>query len=298
MSRILAALVLLGGLMLAAPTAAGALPGDEPSTAIEASLGTTQYDSTNMTENAAVDPTTCGRFEDFTNTMWFSYTPTASAPTVVDEFSFVSPDGSTDFLAILFVFARHGSSLDLVACSAYPATVWFKAEAGTTYVIMSGGLGADDTGAPEFSDRGGTFDLTITTIHGRVWTNPFHASDTFIDEGLSSECGFDVTVSYDDRGVDRTFFTTTGARTSGFIHGSTTFSTDTGNSLTFSYAQQYQFSLERGYTAVGLSVKVLVNGEIVALDVGRITFAFDGSVSFEAGRHTFEGIDICATLAG
>ena len=123
MARSLAVLVCLAALLAVPPATAGApLPGDETSTAIAASVGTTQYDSTDMTANPAVDPAACGEFEGFSNTMWFSYRATRSSATIVDVNSFVSPDGSTDYLAILFVYARHGSSLDLVGCNAYPAT--------------------------------------------------------------------------------------------------------------------------------------------------------------------------------
>ena len=103
--------------------AAAAAPGDEPATAITVTAGTTRGDSTNMTSNAAVDPASCGDFEGFSNTMWFAYTPAKKGITLVDLNSFVS-DGSTDFLAILFVYARAANgNLTLVGCSAYPATV-------------------------------------------------------------------------------------------------------------------------------------------------------------------------------
>jgi hypothetical protein len=301
MARLCAIFVLVVGLLGMPAAAAGALPGDEPSTAIEVSLGTTQYDSTAMTANPAVDPKACGRFEDFTNTMWFSYTPTRTAQTLFDVFSFVSPDGSTDFLAIVFVFAQHGSSLDLVACSAYPATVSFRAQAGTTYLIMSGGLGADDTGVPELSDRGGTFDLTIVTTHGRVLTDPFHASDTFVDSGLSDECGFQVTVSFDDRGVNKTFFSDSGVRmTTGFVNGETTFSTESGRTLMFTYASEFRDLKNGYYVQVGVPIKVWLDGKLVSVDSGRLVFDQDGNLVLEAGHHPvyFDGVDICGLLAG
>ena len=104
--------VLLLVLMLPA-AAIAAEPGDEPDTAIPVSTGEAIYDSTAMTSNAAVDPASCGEFEDFSNTMWFSYTPAKSGVTLVDVASFVSEDGSTDFQAIAFVYrVESNGSLD------------------------------------------------------------------------------------------------------------------------------------------------------------------------------------------
>jgi hypothetical protein len=299
MVRCCAVLVLLIGL-LGTPSAVAALErGDEPQTAIPVSVGTAQYNSSAMTESG-MDPTMCGEFEDFTNTMWFSYAPTRGTPVVIDVNSFVSPDGSTDFLAILFVFARHGGSLDLISCNAYPATATFSAQAGTTYLLMVGGLGADDTGEPELSDRGGTFGLTVTSVRGRVLTDRFRATESFVDEGLSNECGFSVTVSFDDRGISKTFFSKSGVRMfTFFIVGSTTFSTDEGRSLTFTYAQSFRDRLDGKVTIVGLPIKVWLDGKVLTLDAGRLVLGQDGSVVFEAGRHPvfFKGIDICGLLA-
>jgi hypothetical protein len=294
--RLMRASVFVALLMAAMPVGvAAAVPGDEPSTAIAASVGTTQYDSTAMTESGA-DPTSCGEFEDFTNTMWFSWTATKSTTAMVDINSFVS-DGSTDFLAILFVYAQSNGQLTLVGCSAYPATVFFGASAGTTYLILSAALGADDTGEPELSDHGGTFDLTIQPIRGRVLIDRFHDANTFVDEGLSDECGTEVTVSFDDRGIAKTFVTTSGVRMFTFmIVGSTTFSTADA-SLTVTYAQPFRDTFDGNVTILGLPVKVVLNGQLVVLDAGRLVLGPDGIV-FEAGPHpVFEsGVDICGLL--
>jgi hypothetical protein len=294
--RLMRASVLVALLMAAMPLGvAAADPGDEPSTAIPASVGTTQYNSTAMTESAA-DPTSCGEFEDFTNTMWFSWTATRSTLTMVDINSFVS-DGSTDFLAILFVYAQSNGGLTLVGCSAYPATLFFPATAGTTYIILSAALGADDTGEPDLSDHGGTFDLTIQPIRGRVLIDRFHEADTFVDEGLSDECGTEVTVSFDDRGIAKTFVTTSGIRMfTFFVVGSTTFST-ADSSVTLSYAQPFRDTLDGNVTILGLPVKVVVNGELVLLDAGRLVLGPDGIV-FEAGPHPVydAGFDLCGLL--
>ena len=279
--------------------AAAADPGDEPGTAITVTAGVTRADSTNMTSNAANDPADCGDFEGFSNTMWFAYTPAKSGPTIVDLNSFVSEDGSTDFLAILFVYARAANgSLTLVGCSAYPATVTFSASAGTTYLILSAALDAEDTGEPSLSGHGGTFDLAITAVRGRVISDRFHDADTFVDEFWTDECGTEVTVSFDDRGMSKTFVTTSGQRMfTFFIVGSTTY-TDADSSVTVSYAQTYRDDLHGKQTIVGLPLKIVVDGKVYSLDVGRLVFDYDGNVLFDAGSHEFfnRDVPICALL--
>jgi hypothetical protein len=295
-SAVVGALLLL---MLLPAGAAAAGPGDEPTTAIAVTAGVTRGDSTNMTSNAATDPASCGEFEGFSNTMWFAYTPTKSGTTVVDVNSFVSEDGSTDFLAILFVYARASNgSLTLVGCSAYPASITFNASAGTTYLILSAALDSEDTGEPALSDHGGTFDLMITAVKGRVISDRFHDSDTFVDESLSAECGTEVTVSFDDRGMSKTFLTASGQRMfTFFIVGSTTFS-DADSSVTLSYAQPFRDNLIGKNTILGLALKVVVDGKVSSLDVGRLVFDYDGNILFDAGSHAFfnENVDICGLL--
>jgi hypothetical protein len=279
---------------------AAADPGDEPATAIPVTTGVTHADSTNMTSNAEHDPASCGEFEGFSNSMWFAYTATRSGPTIVDVNSFVSEDGSTDFLAILFVYARAADgTLTLVGCSAYPATVTFGATKGTTYVILSAALDAEDTGEPELSDHGGTFDLAITAVRGRVVSDRFHNADTFVDEFLTDECGTDVTVSFDDRGMSKTFVTLSGQRMfTFFLVGSTTFR-DADSSVTLSYAQTFRDNQTGANTIVGLPQKVVVDGNVYSLDVGRLVFDYEGNITFDAGSHeSFNvGVDICALLA-
>jgi hypothetical protein len=230
--------------------------------------------------------------------MWFSYTPTRSGITMFDINSFVSDDAN--FLAILFVYKQEtNGSLTLVGCSAYPATVFASVEGGQTYLILSAALGADDTGEPDLSDHGGKFDLTIRPVRGRVLIDRFHDAASFVDEFWSEECGFEVTISFDDRGIVKTFVDTSGARRfTFFIVGSTTFST-ADSSLTFSYAQPFQDDLQGQVTILGIPAKVVVDGRIVSLDVGRLVLTYDGEIVFEAGDHsTFgEDTDICGLLA-
>jgi hypothetical protein len=302
------ALVLAVAVLFAAPATAvlGAEPGDEPATAIPAAVGTIQYDSTAMTSSAA-DPNSCPDPEfagPFSNTMWFSYTPTRDALTLADVNSFVSPDGSTDFLAIVFVYAQTDTGLDLVACSAFPATVFFPAEAGTTYLIMVGGLSAtalpDED--PALLDRGGTFDLTITPIRGRILLDHFHDVNTFVDEGLTAECGDgDVTVSFDDHATTKTFFDASGPRAFTFqISGWTTFQMGDGPVVKISYHQTFYDYFDGTVAQIGIPIKVSVDGKLLILDAGKVVFGPDGEVIFEAGPHPIlhEGFDLCALLAG
>jgi hypothetical protein len=287
--------------LLLLPVGVAALePGDLQTTAITVSAGTSRFDSSEMTESAG-DPTTCGEFEDFSNSMWFSYTPAKSGLTLVDINSFVSEDGSTDFLAILFVYARAtDGTLTAVGCSAFPATVFFTAKAGTTYLIVSAALDAEDTGEPELSDHGGTFDLTIEPIRGRVLTDRFHDSNSFVDEFLSEECGTEVTISFDDRVTEKTFLTATGERMfTFFIVGSTTYSTADGSKVTLSYAQTFRDNFDGTFEYLGLPLKVVVDGEVRSLDVGRLVFDEEGNILFDAGSHLFFGVpvDICGLLA-
>ena len=299
MRAVTSIIVALMVLMLLPVGVAALEPGDLQTTAIAVNAGTSRFDSSAMTESGG-DPTTCGEFEDFTNTMWFSYRPAKSGLTLVDLNSFVS-DGSTDFLAILFVYARASNgTLTPVGCSAFPATVFFQAAAGTTYLIVSAALDAEDTGEPELSGHGGTFDLTIERIRGRVLTNRFHESDTFVDEFLSEECGTEVTISFDDRVTEKTFLNATGERMfTFFIVGSTTFSTADGSKVTLSYAQTFRDNVDGTFEYLGLPLKVVVDGEVRSLDVGRLVFDEEGNILFDAGSHLFFGVpvDICGLLA-
>jgi hypothetical protein len=300
------AIGLIAVLAVGVTPALAAVPGDEPSTALPASVGTAQYDSTDMTESVA-DPTSCPDPEfggGFTNTMWFSYAPDRDALTMIDVNSFVSSDGSTDYLAGLFVYAQTDGGLDLLACNAFPATVFIPAESGTTYLIMVGGLTAagfpDED--PEFLDRGGTFDLTIEPIRGRILRDHFHEADTFVDPFLTEECGDgDVTVSFNDRGTAKTFFTSTGPRAFTFqIGGSTTFQMDGGPIVKATYHETFHDYFDGTALEVGVPVKVVVDGKLFLLDAGKLVYGPDGELTFEAGPHPIfhEGFDLCALLRG
>jgi hypothetical protein len=136
-----------------APVAGVVVPGDElfgddlaaPIEIASSDFGVPQpYDTTGATTNSATDPTACegefGTFEGpFTETVWHTFTPDESGELIVDVNSFPGPEDG--FLAILFVFADDGAGgVTDVGCSAFPATVRFEAEAGTTYFAMTGTL--------------------------------------------------------------------------------------------------------------------------------------------------------------
>jgi hypothetical protein len=258
-----------------------------------------------MTASSA-DPDACpDPFFDgpYFNTMWFTYAPARDGLTFIDVNSFVS-DGSTDFLAILFVFAKTDGGMELVGCSAYPATVTIPAEAGTTYLIMVGGLSStaveDD---PALLDHGGTFDLTIQTVRGRILRDHFHDSDTFVDKGLTSECGDgDVVVSFDDRGSAKTFFDATGPRAFTFhISGRTTFQMGDGPLVAVTYHETFRDYFDGTTAHTGIPVKVTVDGgRPFQLDAGKVVFDAEGNITFEAGPHPqlHNGTDLCALLAG
>jgi hypothetical protein len=305
-SRIVAGVtIIVVALTLSVAPASAAVQGDEPSDPVTASVGTTQYDSTSMTANPAVDPADCPdpAFDGpFFNTMWFSYTPARDALTTVDVNSFVSSDGSTDYLAIVFVFAQSNGGLDLVACSGFPATVFIPAEAGTTYLIMVGGFASSalPDEDPNLLDRGGTFDLTIQPIRGRVQQDRFHESDTFVDEFLTEECGAEVTVSFDDRGTIKTFYSASGPRAFTFhISGRTTFHMEGGPLVKVSYHETFFDYFDGTVAEIGIPVSVSINGKPFLIDAGRVVFGPDG-ILFEAGPHPIlhEGFDLCALLAG
>jgi hypothetical protein len=178
------------------------------------------------------------------------------------------------------------------------------AEAHTTYLIMVAGLSStavDDD--PALLDHGGTFDLTIQPIRGRILRDHFHATDTFVDERLTEECGGgDVVVSYDDHGDSKTFFDATGPRVFTFhISGRTTYRMGDGPVVTVTYHQTFWDYLDGTSANIGMPVKVTVDGgRPLQLDAGKVVFDADGNITFEAGPHPqlHNGTDLCALLAG
>ena len=98
----------------------------------------------------------------------------------------------------------------------------------------------------------------------------------------------------------KTFVTASGLRMfTFFLVGSTTFS-DADSSVTLSYAQPFRDNLTGENTVLGLALKIVVDGRVYSLDVGRLVFDYDGNILFDAGSHSFfnESVDICGLLAG
>ena len=297
--RLLAGIVALLLLGTGVPVAVAAEPGDSPGTAIDVTAGVSTWDSTDMTQGPE-DPASCKDFPgpEFA-TMWFRYEPTRRATTIIDVNSFVSEDGSTDYLAGVFVFRDDGGTLTQLDCGAFPATIFLNAQAGATYLIMVSGLSTAATDEPDLSDRGGTFDLSITAIKGRVISDHFHDAGEFLDE---EGCpGGAILVAWDDNGNFKTFLGATGPRRfTTFFQGSTTF-TDVGDgqTLTLKYAQTFFDRLDGSGVITGLAQDVWLDGKRVVKDVGRLVFDVEtGEVTFDAGRHPqwYEGLDICAEL--
>jgi hypothetical protein len=291
---------MLGMLLLGTwvPAAVAAEPGDDPGTAIDVGTGESLWDSTEMTQGPD-DPDSCKDFPgpEFA-TMWFRYEPDRSGTTIIDVNSFVSEDGSTDYLAGVFVFRLDGGSLTQLDCGAYPATVFLSAQGGATYLIMVSGLSSEATGEPELSDRGGTFALTITTVKGRVISDHFHDAQEFYDEFACPAGG--MTIAWDDNGHFKTFLDRNGPRRyTTFFQGTTWFTSDSGQTVAVRYAQTFSDRLDGTGVITGLAQDVSLDGKHVIRDVGRLVFDVEtGEVLFDAGRHPqwYEGLDVCELL--
>jgi hypothetical protein len=128
-------------LATAAPASAARKPpkpaNDELGSATPVTLGQSiDFSSVGATSNAS-DPGSCNGSGPtpgpFTETIWYSY----AAPDARTVFA----DASTfDYLAVIFVLADTGSGLQVIDCSAFPATVTFSTTPGVTYDVMIGSL--------------------------------------------------------------------------------------------------------------------------------------------------------------
>ena len=222
--------------------------------------------------------------------------------TMIDANSFVSSDGSTDYLAGLFVYAQTDGGLDPVACNGFPATVFIPAESGTTYLIMVGGLTAagfpDDD--PGLLDRGGTFDLTIEPIRAdpsRPLPRCRHIRRSVPDRGMRRRRRHRVVQR---RGTAKTFFTATGPRAFTFQ-----ISTDDVPDGWWSDRQgQLPPDLPRllRWDCVGnqRSIKVVVDGGAPPSRRRQARLRTGRGAGLEAGPHPIfhEGFDLCALLRG
>lgn len=290
-----------------APAVLGAEAGDEPDTAIAVDFGTATFDSSSMTENPAVDPSEClGELAfpgPLSNTMWFEFTAARRGPLFVDVNSFVSADGSTDFLAGVFVLTE---DLTVIGCAAYPATVEFEAQRGTTYLIMVTGLPAEFTQEPELSDRGGTFALTIgRASRSPIFQDRFVDSFSGVDEFWSQQCGAEITIDLTFRGIFTGFLdgsglfrgteTTTLEGPGGRLFVRAGFSIrSVGEATVDEEAGTITFHFEDTYTGLPVAWIVPGAGQLM-LDAGQITFSFTDVFDLETGElisSDFEILDV------
>ena len=111
--------------------------------------------------------------------------------------------------------------------------------------------------------------------------------DTFIDEGASAACGFDVLV--DVSGIQR-------VQVHGNIEG-----TLSANGITLreiEHGQTFYDLTDGSQTLVGLIFRVfLPHGGTVIADVGRLVFDAEGNVTFEAVPHPALHGDFAALCA-
>jgi hypothetical protein len=85
----------------------------------------------------------------------------------------------------------------------------------------------------------------------------------------------------------------------GFINGTTTFSTEGGRVLSVTYATTFRDLDFTEHVQVGVPIKVRLDGKLVSVDSGRLVFDEDFNLVVEHGHHPvfFEGLDICGLLA-
>ena len=137
---------------------------------------------------------------------------------------------------------------------------------------MVAGLSTAATEEPDLSDRGGTFEVNITTIKGRVITDHFRDSGEFLDEEFCP--GGAVLVAWNDNVTFKTFLSASGPRRyTSFFQGATTF-TDVGDgqTLTVKYANSFTDRLDGSGIITGLAQDVWLDGKRVVKDVGRLVF--------------------------
>jgi hypothetical protein len=125
----------------AAPVSAARKPrppaNDTISGATAVTLGQSLDFSSVGATSSASDPQACDGSGPtpgpFTETIWYAYTATDARAVFADASTF-------DYLAAIFVLADLGAGLQVVDCSAFPATVNFTTSPGVTYYVMIGSL--------------------------------------------------------------------------------------------------------------------------------------------------------------
>jgi len=127
--------------------------------------------------------------------------------------------------------------------------------------------------------------------------------DTFIDEGASAACGFDVLFEQSGIYTVQVLYDAAGNPIRAQVHGNIE-GTVTANGITLreiEHGQTFYDLTDGSQTLVGLIFRVfLPHGGTVIADVGRLVFDAEGNVTFEAGPHPALHGDfaaLCATLS-
>jgi len=152
------------------------------------------FDSTNATMSAG-DPTDCNGSHGpwagpYYASVWFSYKAT-NRDKYLSVWAPTTQGRADDYLAITFVYAVSGNTMQLVDCTAFGNDVRWAATAGTTYVIMEAGLSSAATDYPPLSDRGGRGTIVVTSSSTSM---RFSGMDRFHYE----DCGVPVDVTATD----------------------------------------------------------------------------------------------------
>jgi hypothetical protein len=124
--------------------------------------------------------------------------------------------------------------------------------------------------------------------------------DTFIDEGASAACGFDVLFEVSGVQTIQVLYDAAGNPIRVQIHGNIE-GTASANGITLREIERGQIFIDLidgSQTLVGLVFRVfLPDGGTVIADVGRLVFDAEGNVIFEAGPHPALHGDFAALCA-
>jgi hypothetical protein len=124
--------------------------------------------------------------------------------------------------------------------------------------------------------------------------------DTFIDEGASAACGFDILFEVSGIQTIQVLYDAAGNPIRVQVHGNIE-GTFSANGITLREIERGQLFIdlvEGTETNVGLVFRVfLPDGGTVIADVGRLVFDAEGNVIFEAGPHPALHGDFAALCA-
>ena len=125
-------------------------------------------------------------------------------------------------------------------------------------------------------------------------------ADTFIDEGASAACGFDVLFKVSGIQTIQVLYDAAGNPIRVQVHGNIE-GTVSANGITLREIERGQTFIdlvEGTDTEVGLLFRVFLPGGGTAIaDVGRLVFDAEGNVTFEAGPHPALHGDFAALCA-